>query len=51
MPSKVLSGSPSTTSVSIANIVKGLAGVLIFSGYKNVIQLINIYLVLKGYCN
>lgn len=47
VPSKVLSGSPSTTSVSIANIVKGLAGVLTFSGYKNVIQLHNIHLVFK----
>ena len=37
VPSNPLSGSPSAASVSIANIVKGLGGVLIFSGYKSVI--------------
>lgn len=35
VPSKPLSGSPSAASVSIARIVKGLGGVLIFSGYKS----------------
>lgn len=38
MPSKPLSGSPSAASVSIARIVKGLGDVLIFSGYKILIN-------------
>ena len=45
VPSNPLSGSPSAASVSIANIVKGLGGVLIFSGYKSVIWLCDINLI------